>query len=189
MPAFDRVDVSEFVVRISYMAIPFFRRNDPRTDVVVTQASRAQVGLDSLDSTDSSARKVVDMKDAPARGGPKLCRHKARAMIHKYAAFGTAWAVLPIPIATSAGLTALETHMLYWIARAYGEEPSKSDVVMAAGGLELCSVALKTAAIEGANLVPVVGWGVKAAIAGSAIEAIGQAAIMHYESKYPGKAA
>lgn len=110
-------------------------------------------------------------------------------MVHKYAAFGTAWAILPVPIGTSAGLTALETHMLYWIARAYGEEPTKSDLMMAAGGLELCSVALKTVAVEGASLVPVVGWGVKAAIAGSAIEAIGQAAILHYEAKYPGKTA
>jgi uncharacterized protein (DUF697 family) len=99
------------------------------------------------------------------------------------------WAILPIPVATSAGLTALETHMIYWIARVYGEEPNRGDVLMAAGGLELCSIALKTVAIEGANLVPVVGWGVKAAIAGSAIEAIGQAAIHHFESKYPGKTA
>lgn len=120
---------------------------------------------------------------------PRLCRDKARALVHKYAAFGTTWAILPIPVATSAGLTALETHMIYWIARVYGEEPNRGDVLMAAGGLELCSIALKTVAMEGANLVPVVGWGVKAAIAGSAIEAIGQAAIHHFESKYPAKTA
>ncbi len=127
--------------------------------------------------------------DLTVGAGPRLCRESAQSLVHKYAAFGTAWAVLPVPIATSAGLTALETHMLYWIARTYGEEPSKSDVLMAAGGLELCSVALKTVAIEGALWIPAVGWGVKAAIAGSAIEAIGQAAIRHYEAKHPGKAA
>jgi uncharacterized protein (DUF697 family) len=121
--------------------------------------------------------------------GPQLCRDKAQTLIHKYAVFGTAWAILPIPMATSAGLTALETHMLYWIARAYGEEPNKSDILMIAGGLELASVALKTVAIEGATYVPAVGWGVKAVIAGSAIEAIGQAAIRHYEAKHPGKLA
>ncbi len=124
-----------------------------------------------------------------AARGPLLCKEKARALVHKYAAFGTAWAVLPVPIATSAGLTALETHMVYWIARVYGEEPNKSDLLMVAGGLELCSVGLKTVAIEGANFIPAVGWGVKAAIAGSAIEAIGLAAIQHYESKHPGRAA
>lgn len=119
----------------------------------------------------------------------RLCRDKARALVHKYAAFGTTWAILPIPVATSAGLTALETHMIYWIARIYGEEPTHSDVLTAAGGLELCSIALKTVAVEGANLVPVVGWGVKAAIAGSAIEAIGHAVVHHFESKYPDKTA
>jgi uncharacterized protein (DUF697 family) len=124
-----------------------------------------------------------------AGGGPKLCKDKAQSLVHKYAVFGTAWAVLPIPMATSVGLTALETHMIYWIARAYGEEPTRNDVLMAAGGLELCSVALKTVALEGATFVPAVGWGVKAVIAGSAIEAIGQAAIRHYEAKHPGKAA
>jgi hypothetical protein len=82
--------------------------------------------------------------DVTVMGGPPLCRDKAQSLVHKYAAFGTAWAILPIPIATSAGLTALETHMIYWIARTYGEEPTKSDVLMAAGGLELCSVALKS---------------------------------------------
>jgi len=127
--------------------------------------------------------------DVTVTKGAKLCRDKAQLLVHKYAAFGTAWAVLPIPIATSAGLTALETHMLYWIARAYGEEPSKSDILMIAGGLELCSVALKTVAIEGATYVPAIGWGVKAVIAGSAIEGIGQAAIRHYEAKHPGKVA
>jgi uncharacterized protein (DUF697 family) len=146
------------------MAIPFLHRREAETSLTVEGA-------------------------APVVPGPKLCRDKARALVHKYAAFGTTWAILPIPVATSAGLTALETHMIYWIARVYGETPNGGDVLTAAGGLELCSIALKTLAIEGANLVPVVGWGVKAAIAGSAIEAIGQAAIHHFESKYPAKVA
>jgi uncharacterized protein (DUF697 family) len=187
------VDVAEFVLRVRPMAIPFFRRDEARAEEgssFTPTSSRAEVTEMSVpEVTRRSAKAREKEKPAKTWQGPRLCREKARAMVHKYAAFGTAWAVLPVPIATSAGLTALETHMLYWIARAYGEEPSKTDVVMAAGGLELCSVALKTAAIEGANLVPVVGWGVKAAIAGSAIEAIGNAAILHYESKYPGKAA
>jgi hypothetical protein len=48
-------------------------------------------------------------------------------------------------------------------------------------------VALKTAALEAANALPVVGWGIKGAIAGSAIEALGEVVIRHYEEKYPGK--
>jgi uncharacterized protein (DUF697 family) len=117
------------------------------------------------------------------------CRAKSRALVHKYAVAGTTWAVLPIPIATSLGLTAMETHLIYWIGRIYGEQPTRMDVMMTAGSLELASVALKTAAIEAANAVPVIGWGIKGAIAGSAIEAIGDVVIRHYEQKYPGKAA
>lgn len=119
--------------------------------------------------------------------GPLTCNEKARALVHKYTAFGTAWSLLPIPAATSVGLTALETHMIYWIARVYGEEPSRQDVLMTAGGLELASVALKTIALEGACLVPAIGWGIKASIAAGAIEAIGNAIVQHYEAKYPGK--
>jgi uncharacterized protein (DUF697 family) len=118
-----------------------------------------------------------------------MCRDRARSLVHKYAVAGTTWAVLPLPIATSIGLTAMETHLIYWIGRIYGEHPSSMDVVVTAGGLELASIALKTAAVEAANAVPVIGWGVKGAIAGSAIEALGQLVIRHYEEKYPGKLA
>src|SRR5215831_20831428 len=111
---------------------------------------------------------------------PVTCRSKARSLVHKYAAFGTAWALLPIPMATSVGLTALETHLVYWIGRIYGEHPSARDVAMTAAGLELASVALKTVAVEGATFVPGIGWGIKAGIAGSAIEGIGQLVIDHY---------
>ena len=108
-------------------------------------------------------------------------------LVHKYALAGTAWAVLPIPMATSPGLTALETHMVYWIARVYGEAPSHTDTMIVAAGLELASVGLKTLALEAANYIPVVGWGIKGVIAATAIQGFGAAAIYHYESKYPGK--
>jgi uncharacterized protein (DUF697 family) len=117
----------------------------------------------------------------------KTCREQSRSLIHKYAVFGTAWAVLPIPIATSAGLCALEAHMIYWVGRVYGEELSKSDILMLGTGLELASVGLKAVATEGANLVPVVGWGIKGAIAATTIEGLGELVIRHFESKYPGK--
>jgi uncharacterized protein (DUF697 family) len=116
------------------------------------------------------------------------CKEKARSLVHKYALFGTAWAVLPIPLATSAGLCALETHMIYWIGRVYGEELSKGDIFMLGAGLEMASVGLKAVAVEGANLVPVVGWGVKGAIAGTTIEGLGELVIRHFEGKYPDKA-
>ena len=130
------------------------------------------------------------MKLSDLKFSLKPCRtskEKAQRLVHRYAAFGTAWAVLPIPGATSTGLAALEAHMIYWIARYYGETPTHTDVIMTMSGLELASVALKTVAIEGANLIPVVGWGVKGAIAGSVVEGIGAAIIHHFEEKYPGR--
>jgi uncharacterized protein (DUF697 family) len=117
--------------------------------------------------------------------GRPLCRDRARRLIHKYAVFGTVWALLPIPTATSAGLALLETHLIYWVARIYGEQPTKTDVLVTAAGLELASVALKTVAIEGAMLVPGVGLGIKASIAGTVVEALGHAVVSHYEGKYP----
>ncbi|WP_394826995.1 hypothetical protein [Pendulispora albinea] len=118
---------------------------------------------------------------------PIKCREQARSLIHKYALFGTAWAVLPVPIATSTGLCALEAHMIYWIGRVYGEELSRPDILMLGTGLELASVGLKAVATEGANLIPVIGWGVKGVIAGTTIEGLGELVIRHFEQKYPGK--
>jgi uncharacterized protein (DUF697 family) len=119
----------------------------------------------------------------------RLCRDDAKRVVHKYAVLGTVWALLPVPMATSAGLALLETHLIYWVARIYGEHPTRRDIVMTAAGLELASVALKTVAVEGAMLVPVVGLGIKASIAGTVVEAIGHAVVQHYEGKYPERVA
>ncbi len=148
---------------------------------IKTAVTRVFTRSPSVPANDSLSEDVV--------AAAPTCREKSRALVHKYAVAGTTWAVLPIPIATSLGLTAMETHLIYWIGRIYGESPTRMDVMMTAGGLELASIALKTAAIEAANALPVIGWGIKGAIAGSAIEAIGDVVIRHYEQKYPGKAA
>jgi uncharacterized protein (DUF697 family) len=128
-------------------------------------------------------------REGPPPPPSKLARDRARKLVHKYAAFGTVWALLPVPMATSAGLALLETHLIYWVARIYGEQPSKADIVVTAAGLELASVALKTVALEGAMLVPAVGLGVKASIAATVVEALGHAVVQHYEAKYPAKEA
>jgi uncharacterized protein (DUF697 family) len=133
---------------------------------------------------------VIDVEVIEVRTRPvpsRRCHDHAKRLIHKYVAFATAWALLPIPMATSAGLALLETHLIYWIARIYGEEPKKTDVLMTAAGLELASVGLKTIAMEGAALLPGVGLGVKAGIAGSVVLGVGRAILSHYEEKYPGK--
>ncbi len=128
---------------------------------------------------------VVDVRPIPVPS--RRCQDHAKRLIHRYAAFGTAWALLPVPMATSAGLALLETHLIYWVARLYGESPSRADIVMTAAGLNLASVGLKTIALEGAALVPVAGLGVKAGIAGGVVLALGQGILSHYEAKYPGK--
>lgn len=115
------------------------------------------------------------------------CRDRAWSVVHKYALFGTAFAAIPIPIATSPALTALETHLIYWIGRIYDDAPSHGETLMIASGLEMASLGLKTVAREAAGLVPVVGWGIKAAIAGASIEALGALIIRHFEQKHPNK--
>ena len=123
----------------------------------------------------------------PKDAAPALCRDKARRLVHKYAAGGAAWAMLPIPIPTSPTLTALEAHMIYWIARLYGESPSHVDTIIMAAGLEVGSTGLRQAARYLVGLVPIVGWGIKGVIAGAAIETMGQLVIKHFEGKYPDK--
>ncbi len=120
-------------------------------------------------------------------GPVKTCHDKARKLVHVYAAAGASWAVLPIPIATSPGLCALETHMIYWIGRVYGEDLGKGDIFMIGSGLELASVGLKTVAINAANFLPVIGWGIKGVIAASTIEGLGEVIIRHFENRHPGR--
>jgi uncharacterized protein (DUF697 family) len=117
------------------------------------------------------------------------CYDKAKEWVHTYAVGGAAFAALPIPVPglTSGGLVAAETHMVYWIARIYGEELSLKEIAIVLSGLELAGIGLKTLAMEVCNFIPIAGWIAKSAIAGSAIEAIGHLIIKHFEDKYPGK--
>src|SRR5215470_14727739 len=127
--------------------------------------------------------------EQPSELAKPFCRDKASVLVHKYAVAGFAWSVLPLPIPTSPGLVALEAHMIYWIARIYGDAPSHTDTLMLAAGLELGSTGLKTVAKKLVGYIPVIGWGIRGVIAGSTIEAMGQVIIKHFESKYPNKVA
>lgn len=117
----------------------------------------------------------------------KTCKEHAVEWVHIYAASGAAWTVLPIPIATSAGLAAAETYMIYWIGKVYGEDLSAKEILAVAGGLELASIGLKSLAIEVCNFVPVIGWLIKPVIAASTIEAVGRLVVKHFEGRYPGR--
>ncbi len=144
------------------------------------------------DAARAEANPVAEVAPPKAAAAPLekpkvYCRDRARALVHKYAIAGTAFAAIPIPMATSPGLTALETHLIYWIGRTYDDAPTHPETLMIASGLELASVGLRTVAREAAGLVPVVGWVIKAAIAGASIEAIGNVIIHHFEGKHPNK--
>jgi uncharacterized protein (DUF697 family) len=115
------------------------------------------------------------------------CREQATEWVHYYAAGGAAWSILPVPMATSAGLMAAETYMIYWIGKIYGEELSGQEILMVAGTLDLASIGLKTLALEVCNFLPIAGWLIKGGIAAGTIEAIGRLVIRHFERKYPGK--
>lgn len=116
------------------------------------------------------------------------CKERSKEWVHLYAAGGgTFAAVAPIPGVSSLGLAAIETHMIYWIARIYGEDLSVKEIAMVAGGLEIGGLVLKAAAMEALNFIPVAGWILKGTIAVGAIESIGIVIVRHYEQKYPGK--
>jgi uncharacterized protein (DUF697 family) len=116
------------------------------------------------------------------------CQDRSREWVHTYAAGGAVLATVPLPPGgNTITLGLAETHMIYWIAKIYGEDLAVKEIVMVAGGLELAGLGLKAAAMEAANLVPIAGWIVKGAIAASAIEGIGFAIIRHFEQKYPRK--
>lgn len=115
------------------------------------------------------------------------CREQATEWVHLYAVGGVAWSVLPVPMATSAGLLAAETYMIYWIGKVYGEELSGQEILMLASTLDLAGIGLKTLALEACNFLPAARWLFKGTIAAMTIEAIGRLAIRHFERKYPGK--
>jgi uncharacterized protein (DUF697 family) len=115
------------------------------------------------------------------------CEDRAQEWVHLYAAGGAAFAALPIPGATSMGLAAAESHMVYWIAKIYGEELSGKEITLILGTLGLASLGLKAFALEACNFIPVAGWLIKGGIAATAIESIGATIIRHFEQKYPGK--
>lgn len=114
----------------------------------------------------------------------KTRKERAFEEVHLHAAGGTAYAIVPIPGFTTGGLTAIETHLIYSIANIYGVELEAKDILeifvkVGGGGL-----LLKKAALEASNFIPFAGSAIKAAIAGSAIEALGTLVIGYFEITY-----
>lgn len=116
------------------------------------------------------------------------CRDQATRWVHRYALGGAAFAALPLPVSSSAGLTALELHMLSSIARLYGE-PIPSGVNLVAGtGLRVVGKGIKLVVKRVAGIAPIpVRPVIRGAAAALVIEAMGRAAIEYFESKYPNR--
>lgn len=97
------------------------------------------------------------------------------------------FAAVPLPVATSPILAALETHMLGVIANIYGASVDPPTTAAAGGTFTAMGTGLKYVAAQAVSFVPVVGSVIRSAIAAGTIEAIGHALVAHYERKYPGK--
>ena len=130
-------------------------------------------------------------RHSPTAPGAQVetCRGRARSWVHAYAAGGAAFSFVPLPLpgSTTAGLVALEATMVHAIGKIYGQELSIKDAAAIVAGLEVSGGALKAIAREASVLVPAVGWLVRGAIAGVAIEAFGNALIALFERRHPGR--
>jgi uncharacterized protein (DUF697 family) len=115
------------------------------------------------------------------------CREEAMRWVHRYAVGGGAFALLPLPVSTSAGLAALETHMLAFVAEIYADPAGGAAVAAAGGGFAAMGQGLKFFAVQACGFVPVLGPVVRAGIAAATIESLGRAIVGHFERKHPGK--
>ncbi len=112
--------------------------------------------------------------------------HKhARALIWRFALGGGLFAlfVSPIPGASSAFLVFLEAWMLYRLSKLYRFEVSGALMVMSVLGLLALSFGLKVVVGDIIGLIPILGWMVKALVAGGVIWGLGEAAIMLFDKQ------
>jgi uncharacterized protein (DUF697 family) len=114
------------------------------------------------------------------------CKEEALRWVHRYAVAGAAFAAIPLPVTTT-GLATIETHMIGFIGSVYGDPMSGVTTAATGGGLAIAGQGLKWIALQGAGLVPVLGFPIRMGIAAGVIEGIGHAIIEHYERKFPSK--
>ena len=115
------------------------------------------------------------------------CKEESLRWVHRYAGGGAAYAAVPIPVSTSAGLAAMETTMVAMIGDIYGDSMSGLNSALASGTFIVFGQGLKWLAIQGTMFLPLIGIPLRMAIAGGTMEVIGHSLIAHYERKYPGK--
>src|SRR5688572_18195148 len=106
-------------------------------------------------------------------GDMTTCKDEALRWVHRYAAGGAAFAALPLPFSTSAGLAAMETHLAGMIAEIYGETTAGFATVAAGGAFSALGQGLKYVACQASCFLPVFGIPIRMVIAGGTIESLG----------------
>jgi uncharacterized protein (DUF697 family) len=115
------------------------------------------------------------------------CKEEALRWVHRYAAGGAAFAAIPIPFSTSAGLAAMETHMTAFIGSIYSDPMGGPTTAAAGGTFAVMGQGLKWMATQAVGFVPLLGPVIRMSIAAATIEGLGRAIVSHYERKYPDK--
>jgi len=115
------------------------------------------------------------------------CKEEALRWVHRYAVGGAAFAAIPLPIPTTAGLATMEMHLATLIADVYGEPSTGFGTAAAGGAFAIFGQGLKFVACQAACFIPVLGVPIRMGIAGGIIESLGRALIAHFERKHPGK--
>ena len=115
------------------------------------------------------------------------CKEEALRWVHRYAVGGAAFAAIPLPIPTTAGLATMEMHLATLIADVYGEPSTGFGTAAAGGAFAFFGQGLKFVACQAACFIPVLGVPIRMGIAGGTIESLGRALVAHFERKHPGK--
>lgn len=138
--------------------------------------------LNPIDEASTESVVVLD-KELEAKFG--RCRDQAKTIYKQYSAGGGGFAVLvaPIPGASQLALTALEVKMVTDIAKVYGFNLTKEEIVTVVGGLLAGSTAIKAGVMTVAEFAPGIGWVVKGGVAAAVIVALGEAASRYFEDK------
>ncbi len=128
----------------------------------------------SLARTDHLTEKLKDLHQEHA--GPIILGYTSLA--------GTAGAI-PIPLVDLVLLPAIQTRMVYHLARIYGQEMSATRFLELAGSLGL-GILARTAIRQVAKLIPGVGSAAGATLAAASTFALGKAFCLYYEEVHEG---
>ena len=98
----------------------------------------------------------------------------------KYAAGAGVGGLIPVP-GTSMAITAAEVKLVVDIAAAYGERIDDAGAVKLIGLSTVKNIGMKAIG-EAVGWVPLVGWAARPALFAASVNAVGNAALRHYET-------